>query len=508
MVLSLPQTVPPLDGERWPQRRRLIAIVDIGSNSVRLVIYDALLRTPLPIFNEKAVCALGQGLESSGRLNEAGMVLATTAIGRFVRLARAMEVEAVHILATAAVREAADGPAFVATIEAANDVTVQVLSGGEEAKLAALGVLCAVPDANGVVADLGGGSLELAAVSQGVLGKHATLPLGVLRLSEKSGGSRGAAADIVDRALADLKWLGKGRGRALYAVGGAWRAIARLCIAQTAHPILVLDNFTLDRAEAERLLDLVSRQSPKSIEKAPGVPKKRIPTLPMAALVLEKVLQAARPARLVFSVYGMREGKFFRQLPQHLRGEDPLISSCQALAVAAGRFNDHADEIMSWMAPLFPDETPAVRRVRHAASLLGDVFWSEHPDYRAEQAFLRTLRLPFVGIGHQERAVLAVAIYTRYRADGDLPASHGVHSLLDGEAYRMARVMGLALRLCHVLTGGAAGLLPLTRLTAEKKALVLELPDSEPAFRTDLVGRSFERLAKEMGLAPVVRRIT
>lgn len=497
---------PPLAQESVRRRRRLVAIVDIGSNSIRLVVYDGTRRTPLPMFNEKAVCGLGQGLEASGRLNPAGVAMAVAAVGRFIRLARAMQVDILHILATAAVRDAADGAEFVACIEQANDVQVRVLSGGEEAKLAALGVLCAVPEAEGVVADLGGGSLELVTVSGGDFGRHVTLPLGLLRLTERSGGARAKAADYVDESLKKLDWLSEGRGRSLYAVGGAWRAIARLCINQTAHPILVLDNFTLERNDAERLLDLISRQSPKSIEKTPGVPKKRLPTLPMAALVLEKVLQRVRPARLVFSVYGMREGKFFKQLPARLQRQDPLISACQTLAHAAGRFPDHAEEIMAWMAPLFPDETPAQRRVRQAASLLGDVFWSEHPDYRAEQAYLRVLRLPFVGIGHHDRAALALAIHTRYRPEGEPPSAQGLQALLDAESFRRARVIGLGLRLCHVLSGGAPGLLPLTRLMPERKALHLAVPDDDPAFRSDLLDRNLERLAREMGAEPVLQR--
>ncbi|MBX9635660.1 MAG: Ppx/GppA family phosphatase, partial [Magnetospirillum sp.] len=291
------------------RRQEPVGIIDIGSNSIRLCVYDGASRVPVPLFNEKAVCALGQGLGNSGRLNPEGVAQAIAVVGRFVSLSRAMEVERLDILATAAVRDAADGDDFVRAIEQGYNVEVKVLSGGQEAKAAAMGVLCGSPDADGIVADLGGGSLELVTVQNGDFGEHVTMPLGVLRLSEASGDDRAKAAQIIEGHLEGVSWLKEGRGRNLYAVGGAWRAIARICIAQTHHPLTVLDNFSIDPHEGLRIIDLVSSQSKKSLEKVPGVSKKRVANLPLAALVLDKVIRACNPERLVFSIYGMREGQ-------------------------------------------------------------------------------------------------------------------------------------------------------------------------------------------------------
>jgi len=479
---------------------RHVAIVDIGSNSIRLVVYDGLTRTPVAIFNEKAVCALGQGLGASGRLNAEGCRQALASLGRFVRLARAMPVSVLNILATAAVRDAIDGEEFVRQVEERCQSPVTVLSGEEEARLAAMGVLCSTPEADGIVADLGGGSLELVALDRGhFAGPYSTMPLGILRLTEASGGDRDRAAAVIEGHLAKIDWTNCGKGRPLYAVGGAWRALARLFIAQTGHPLHVLDNYTLDQSESLHLLELVSRQSRKSMDKVPGLSKKRLPHLPVAALLLEKVLLKVQPSKLIFSVYGMREGQFFKHLPPDVQWQDPLIASCMDLAQTAGRFPEHGEEMLEWMAPLFRHETAQQGRMRYAACLLGDVFWNEHPDYRAEQAFLRVFRLPFMGLGHQDRASLALAIYARYESEGELAQAENARTLLSDDDQRRARLTGLALRLGHAISGGVPGLLRTTRLFGEREVLVLECPGKDPAFQPDMGDRRYDRLARAAG---------
>ena len=436
------------------------------------------------------------------------MESALAAVGRFVALCRAMDVTRLDILATAAVRDAVDGEVFVHELERRFGIEVKVLSGGQEAKMAAMGVLCGTPDANGIVADLGGGSLELVTVQDGDFGRYVTMPLGLLRLGEASGDDRTRAGAIVEGHLENVTWLAEAECRNLYAVGGAWRSIARICIAQTQHPLTVLDNFSLDAREALRILDLIASQSRKSLEKVPGVSKKRVAGLPLAALVLEKVVRAVAPARLVFSIYGMREGQFFKRLPDKMKLQDPLLAVCRQLAAANSRFPEHGDELRGWMAPLFPQETPRENQLRHAACLVSDIFWNEHPDYRAEQAFLRILRLPFMGVGHRHRAAIAFAIYCRYQGNEESPVIERTIGLLEEGWLRRCRVIGLALRLAHTLSGGAPNLLRQTRLVAEEGYLVLEVPANNPAFAIE-IDRSFDRLAKALDCeALVVRRVS
>ncbi len=476
-----------------------LAIIDIGSNSIRLVVYDGLARTPLVLFNEKAVCGLAHGLERSGLLNPEGVPAAMASLGRFIRLTRAMRIGTLDILATAAVREATDGRAFVAEIERRWKVRVTVLAGEEEARLSASGVLCSNPDADGVVADLGGGSLELVALDRGKIGASAaTLPLGVLRLSEASGDDIGHAEELIDRHFARLDWLEKRNNRSLYAVGGAWRAVARLGVEQVGHPLHVLDNFTLTRSDATSLLGLIARQSKKSLEKIPGLSRKRLPHLPLAALLLKKVIEHSRASQLVFSAYGMREGQFFRRLPPAVREQDPLLAACELLARTQGRFPAHGDELVTWMAPLFRGEEAGQRRIRHAACLLGDLFWNEHPDYRAEQAFLRVIRLPVMGLEHRDRVALALAVHARYENDRD-PPDADVLALLDEDEQRRAKLIGQLLRLGHTISGGVPGILAETRLQRQGDVLVLTMPANDPAFAPDLADRRYDRLARMAG---------
>ena len=162
-----------------------VAVIDIGSNSLRLVVYDAPRRAAHTLLNEKVMCGLGRGLERTGRLNPEGVVQAKANLQRFVALARAAGAARIDVLATAAVRDAEDGADFVNDVEKRLSIRVRVLPGAEEGRLSALGVLAGIPDAAGVVGDLGGGSIELAAIGNGRVGSVATLPIGPLRLIER-----------------------------------------------------------------------------------------------------------------------------------------------------------------------------------------------------------------------------------------------------------------------------------------------------------------------------------
>ncbi|MBN8906919.1 MAG: Ppx/GppA family phosphatase, partial [Rhodospirillales bacterium] len=289
---------PPADAPRC-------AVVDLGSNSVRLVVYEGRSRNPVAIFNEKAVLRLGRGLQSTGRLNEEGMAQAFTVMHRYQEVARAMGAAPFEVLATAAVRE--------------------VLSGAEEAGYSADGVLCGIPEADGILADIGGGSLELVRLEHGTKGPSATLGLGVIRLSERSGGDLPAARTIADGDLATVPWLDDGAaGRDLYLVGGAWRALARIHIAQTGYPLNMVHHYTLDREEARAFAVMIAGAGRRTLERLPAIPRRRIDDLPYAATVLRRLLRSATPGRVVFSANGMREGWFMRRMPEDVRRLDRL----------------------------------------------------------------------------------------------------------------------------------------------------------------------------------------
>ncbi len=484
-----------------------VAVIDVGSNSVRLVVYSGLTRTPIPLHNEKVICALGKGLEKTGQLNSDGVGMAFDTVARYVRIARSLGVENIDTLATAAVRDAEDGAAFAKALEKRCDIKVQILTGKQEARRSALGVLCGIPDADGVVADLGGGSLELVEIGNGEMSEHTTLPLGLLRLTEAADGDRTKALSIINKALDKHKWVSKAKDKTLFAVGGAWRSLARVCIAQMDYPLHVLDNFTLDRAQAISLFDVISRLSPKSLEQIKGISRGRLATLPLGAAVLERLLEINKPRVLVFSIYGMREGQFFKSLPEAVRKQDPLISLTEEIARGAGRAPAAGHETFEWMSPLFKDESPRQKKLRLAACLLRDVWWSEHPDYRAEQAFLRVLRLPYLGLGHEDRAGLALALYYRYGSGPAKPIIKQAHTLLPDSRIHRVQTIGLTLRLAYALSAGAPGVLKKTSLKIAGGNLVLTVPDSDPLFRAGPYLRRVKRIADHLGLEGRVERI-
>lgn len=481
-----------------------VGVVDIGSNTVRLVVYDAPLRLPVPIYNEKTSCRLAQGLETTGRLNAAGADEAMRSLARFTRLADAMGVERLELVATAAVRDASDGQDFVKRVENAFAMPVTVLSGPDEARMAALGLLSGVPDADGMLADLGGGSLDLAGLERGKFADFATVPLGHLRLSEAAHGSRDAAAQVVAERLSNVPWLGAVKGRTFYGVGGAWRTLARVFIDQTGYPLHVVDGFTLGADEAWRLAHLVGHLGAASLKRIPGVPRARAATLPFAALVLEYLLAASRAKEVVFSSFGMREGRLLEALPEAVRRQDPLIAGAAGMAERTGRFPVDADGIMAWLEPVLPDATDdgrdGERRLALAATLLSDIGWDEHPDYRAEHAYLRALRLPFAGLSHADRVFIALAIFVRYNGEPANPLVTPVKRLLDDDRRARARSIGLALRLAHTLTGSAPGLLGRTRLVVKGKRLLLKIPAEGEMFQSETVERRLRTLARSLGL--------
>ncbi|MBT3306964.1 MAG: exopolyphosphatase [Alphaproteobacteria bacterium] len=477
-----------------------IAIIDIGSNTVRLVVYDAPMRLPVPLFNEKVECELGRGLTTTGRLNQNGIDLALESIIWFTRLADAMGVEKLELVATAAVRDATDGKDFTALIKKRTGYRVNILSGDDESKAAAIGLLNGVPRADGILGDLGGGSLDLMELIQGDFGRCGTLPLGHLRLSEDAKGSTAKAKAIVADHLDTMPWIKDMQGRTFFAVGGSMRSIARIFMELTGYSLHIIDNFTVPTPDAIRMARLITDAGPKTLRKFPDISPKKIQTLPFAAVLLGTLLGNGRPDRLVFSGSGLREGRMINNLPKAIQKQDPLISGCMTLAERTGRFSTSGDELLEWTTPLFPKETTEQKRLRHGACLLSDLGWTEHPDYRAEHAFYRVLRLPYAGLSHSDRVFLAVAVFVRYYGDPDSILIAPVRGLLDTKSYKRARQMGLAFRLAHTLSGGAPGLLENTRLSVSKGVLKLKVSGKKQKFLSDTTERRLKLLASSLGL--------
>ncbi len=481
-----------------------VAVIDIGSNSLRLVVYDAPRRAAATLLNEKVMCGLGRGLEETGRLNAEGVALAVENLQRFVALARAAGAARIDVLATAAVRDAEDGADFVNDIERRFDIRVRVLPGAEEGRLSALGVLAGIPDASGIAGDLGGGSIELAAVGNGKVGSVATLPIGPLRLMAEASDDK-SLKDIIDRHLDSVAWLTRAEEPRFYAVGGAWRATARIHMEQHNYPLHIIQGYTLARAEAQNFLDVMARQSRKSLEKITTISRKRLEVVPLAARVLLRIMRRIGAKELVFSAAGLREGHLYSLMDVAHQRADPLLAACAETAEANPRFGGDAEALVTWSAPLFPKETAERLRLRRAAALLGDVAWRSHPDYRAEQALHHALYMPVGGLGHADRAFLAVALAARYGSTAS-PDLVPPLRLLDDAAHDAARATGLSLRLAYTLTGGVPGLLTGSTLKLTDSKLVLSLLPDHALLAGEAVQRRLDALARALGRNAEMKR--
>src|SRR6185503_8358861 len=478
-----------------------VGIIDVGSNSIRLVVYERASRAPLPVFNEKVLCGLARGLDATGRLNPQGVEMALANIDRFTTLAHNMKVTSLDLLATAAVRDASDGPAFMNALASRPGIQAHIVSGQDEARFSGYGVMCGMPDASGVMGDLGGGSLELVALGQGRIGNSTTLPIGPLRLM--SSGKTDPKRLVVD-AIEGVRWLREESGKTFYAVGGAWRSFARLHMEQAGYPLHIIHHYDIPADEARAVARLIAVQSAKSLEKMPGVSRRRIDTLPLACLALDRLLAALKPRNVVFSAFGLREGFYYSRLSDGERERHPLIAFAEEQGADWRRFDLAPSEIFDWLTPIFVGETEAERILRIAACHLSDISWNDHPDYRAEQAYIRVLHLPAPGMSHRERAILAMTLAYRYKSDSKSGALDTALRLSDGKGRSFARRLGACLRLAYNLSGGAPGLLPQVQLRRTDRELRLIVPDALKRSLGDVTARRLEGAAEAFDLKAVI----
>jgi exopolyphosphatase/guanosine-5'-triphosphate,3'-diphosphate pyrophosphatase len=485
-----------------------IAVIDIGSNSVRLVIYEGLSRSPTPIFNEKVLAGLGRDVQSTGLLAPDAVEKALAALHRFRALCATAGVKRIWALATAACRDASNGPAFIAEAERICRVRIEILSGKREAKLAALGVVAGFYRPDGVVGDLGGGSLELTDVHGQRIRSGVTLPFGSLALKDASEGALKKAEKIVRKALRGHPLLERGAGRTFYAVGGTWRALARLHMAQTGHPLHVMHGYVIPASEAFEFARLVHRVNPETLSRIEVVNAARRSLLPYAALVLENVVRIAKPKQVVLSALGVREGLLYELLKVREQKKDGLIEAARDLNVLRSRSPEHGEELMVWTDRFMDssglDETAEERRLRHAACLLADIGWRAHPDYRGEQSLNIIANAAFVGVDHPGRAYLATAVFFRHVGLIDDELSPHVRELMTARLLDRARILGAALRVAYLITASMPGVLPKTPMVVRRGQLTLKLPGRFAALGGDRVFNRLRQLARLIGREPAL----
>ena len=474
----------------------LTAIIDIGSNSVRLVVYDRPRRAPAIVFNEKVTAGLGASLERRGLLDPKAVEIALRGLARFRAVADAMGVATLRTVATAAVRDASDGPAFIERA-AALGIEIELLSGNDEARAAGLGVISAIPGADGIVGDLGGGSLELVRVKGGAVLNRISLPLGVLRLAAIRAKGRRALDIHVRKLLDKAGWKDIEQDLPLYLVGGSWRALARLHMHLTDYPLPVLHHYSMPPMAAVRLVRAVARIDRKKLKAIDALSSTRIPALADGAALLATLARQLKSRSLVVSAFGLREGLLYDTLDDEARAEDPLIAAARAAGARQGRFDEHGDVLSRWIAPLFANEADHDARLRHAACLLGDVAWAASPEFRAERGLEVALHGNWVGVDARGRAMIAQALAASF--GGGLMASPVITQIASPEDVARASMWGLAMRLAQRLSGGVAGPLMDSSIAIDDTALTLFLPATRRSLYGDAVERRHRHLAVLLG---------
>jgi exopolyphosphatase / guanosine-5'-triphosphate,3'-diphosphate pyrophosphatase len=480
-------------------RRRLerLGVVDVGSNSVRMVVFDGAARSPAYFFNEKILCGLGEGVAKTGRLNPEGRARALLALRRFAQLARNMEATPLYAVATAAVREADDGPEFVAEIKETTGLTLNIASGEEEARLSAQGVLLGWPGAYGLMCDIGGSSMELAEISKGQVGAARTSSLGPLKLAPYL--ADGTLEQKISSGVAHLRTQFSADYSNLFLVGGSWRAIARLDMARREYPLKVLHEYAMTSETLLETASWIGTQEVGDLRKLTGSSPERMRLVPVAAKVLKELIRQFSPREIAVSSYGIREGLLYEQMPKGLRKRDPLIEACLFMERAAARNPGFGKVLFEFLSPLYKTQNKARKRLVRAACLLHDVTWRAHPDYRAEVCFDNATRANLGGLDHTGRVFLGVALLNRYKNSGGVSGFEDIIGLLSVEDRTAAEILGKAMRFGAMLSGATKNMR--CKLVLHRKEQMLELvlePQAQDLFG-EVVQARFESLAQALG---------
>jgi exopolyphosphatase/guanosine-5'-triphosphate,3'-diphosphate pyrophosphatase len=475
-----------------------VGVVDVGSNSVRMVVFDGAARSPAYFYNEKILCGLGAGLRETGLLNPKGKARALSAIKRFQKLAQGMGIPPLTAVATAAVREAQDGPAFREEILQETGLNLWVIDGEEEARLSAQGVLLGWPDAKGMICDIGGSSMELAIVGDGEVGKRITSPLGPLKLQGLKGGRKGIR-DHIKPIMADLaETMGVDHKR-IYLVGGSWRAIARIDMERRGYPLHVLHEYRMSVRDVSKTIQYIRANKLEDIRAKTGTSSARMALVPIASEVLRQLVRTFKPREICISSYGIREGMLYEQMPVSVRARDPLIEACRFAEQKDARIPGVGKRLHRFIEPIFRARDYNKMRLIRAACLLHDVTWRAHPDYRAEVCFDNATRANLGGLTHKERVFLGLALLHRYKNSREGTSFAPLIEMLSDKEIQNAEVLGKAMRFGAMIAVDAPDEIAKLSYFPKKKELILTLRPEAIDLFGEVSEARFMSLASSLG---------
>lgn len=477
-----------------------VAVIDIGSNSIRIVIYNGINVNPLKILNEKVFCGLAKGMNKTKYLNKEGIEKAYAALERFTFLSQIHKVKSLFVFATSAVRDAIDGPSFIEEINKKYNINIDVLSPKKEAEYATYGIISSMFNPQGMVADLGGGSVEFISVENKSLKNIYSFPIGALRSSNCKDKNQ-----LIEDTLSSFPVNKILKGYNLYAVGGAFRNLAKMYIKQQEYPLKIIHNYKISADDFYPFLDKISKL-PKSVlqNNFPDISKKRIEVLPYAALMIKKIISKGEPENIIFSTHGVREGFIYSKLDEKQKSLDPLIVKCEDLAELVYIDNKYAYELLDWILNIFLEKTTVEKRILLAICMLSDVARGDMRSYRADLIYNKITDTNFISVNHKERVFIAKTLFFRYKGSLN-KIKDECKLLLTPEEIMFSYRLGLSIRLANSLSNCCTNILKHTPVSVKNEELVLKFSKKYKLITGDIVEKRLNDLAETINCYPVIK---
>jgi exopolyphosphatase/guanosine-5'-triphosphate,3'-diphosphate pyrophosphatase len=429
-----------------------IGIIDIGSNSIRLVVFDGPKRSPLYLYNEKVFFRLG--LQSFGGKPFGSNTLEAVShiIKRYVAICRNMEISKIIMFGTSALREASNSNVLVESIREKTNVDVDIISGEKEAFYAAQGILLGFPNAEGVICDLGGNSVEFANIRKNVVTECNSVLLGPLTI-KNLGEKCKNLDDHMKNQLATITNFNGVKNKSFFLIGGSWRAIAKIHMQRIKYPLKIIQGYKVESKKLKKTLEFIQESSFLTKSDEMNISLGRLELLPQAARLLKIIIDEFEIKVLTFSSFGVREGLIYEHLSVAEKKRDPLIEAAKFFEKKETRFPKMSKHTFNWISPLYENLPPKTKRVILAATKLHDIAWIAHPDYKTEMCLEIVTRSNISGISHQERVFLAMILLFRHKAKPEKIFNSKLFKIVPKKKRKIALVIGKGLRLASTFFG-------------------------------------------------------
>ena len=500
-----PARAPRAPHEQGDQR---IAAIDIGSNSIRQVVADVSDNGSIRIVDQmKAAPRLGAGVGRKGNLSETAIYQAVAALTRMATLARQLGAKRIEAVATSAVRDAPNGPAFIARVKQEAGLKVRILAGEEEARLAWRSALAHFELGKGrvVVVDIGGGSVELALAAEGLVERLISLPYGAIRLTEKflrDGVSPKGLMKLRKYVRADIERvlpLRDWRGADVIGSGGTFTNLAGIYLArQGMRTVRSVHGTRIPREEVDAILAMLAGMPVQDRLNVAGLNAGRIDIIVAGLAMVAEVLARVEPPDVAASAFGIHEGLLLETARIKPLVADPGEARQRSVREFAERCHydaPHAKQVQRLSLQLFDsigarlwlDATD--RAILSDAALLHDVGYHINYEGHHKHSYHLILHAEFLGLSPEEQVIVAhVARYHR----GSPPSRrrHRDFAQLDVAVQKRIRRLAAILRVADGFDRGHVGAVDLIRVRWLDRALrITPIPTSKArTLRLELWG--------------------